>query len=195
MSQDKIKLVVGLGNPGDQYQNTRHNLGFRVLDALAENDGAVFKNSPKFHGQTAWLLSGRADKTLLLKPELFYNQSGRSVREAGAFYNIGPQEILVIHDELFLPLGAIRLRLGGRDSGNNGIKSIIGQIGANFWRLRLGIDGQQRVVKDDTSFVLGRFDAAERAILPKIIAAAMALAQELAGGQSPGHHTVKIDTE
>ena len=129
-----IKLVVGLGNPGREYERTRHNAGFWWLDALARELGAVFNKESKFHGEVA-----KAGGVWLLKPTTFMNRSGQSVGALAKFYQITPEEILVAHDEMDLPPGGIKMKVGGA-AGSNGIKDIVSHLGTrDFWRLRLGI--------------------------------------------------------
>lgn len=134
-----IRLIVGLGNPGREYETTRHNVGFRWADELARQQNLSFKSEAKFHGLMArGQLHG--NEVLLLKPQTFMNVSGRSVGALVQFYKIAPAEMLVVHDELDLPPGVARLKLGGGHGGHNGLKDIIAHLGTrDFWRLRLGI--------------------------------------------------------
>ncbi len=168
-------LLVGLGNPGPSYRDTRHNLGFRVLDALANSLGGVSWRS-KFQGEIA-SASYAGEELLLLRPGTFMNLSGASVQPAAAFYKITPSSILVCHDELDLPFGTIRLKSGGGHAGHNGLKSLIERLGeASFARLRLGIgrpshEGPSAV----TDHVLGSWPPHEAAELPAIERAATAV--------------------
>lgn len=134
-----VRLIVGLGNPGHQYESTRHNAGFWWIDELAREQKLTFSNETKFHGMAArGKLYGH--EVLLLKPSTFMNGSGRSVGAIALFYKIEPQEILVAHDELDLPPGTARLKFGGGHGGHNGLKDIIAHLGTKaFWRLRFGI--------------------------------------------------------
>jgi PTH1 family peptidyl-tRNA hydrolase len=153
------KLVVGLGNPGSRYEGTRHNIGFEVVDRLARGpSGAGF--SRKFDGLLAEIeIDFR--RVLLLKPETFMNLSGRCVRQAAQFYKIEPADVLVVCDDLSLPLGKLRLRPGGSDAGQTGLRDIIAQLGTpDVPRLRMGIG--ERGPIDASDFVLSRFKAAER---------------------------------
>ncbi len=134
-----IRLIVGLGNPGREYETTRHNVGFWWLDELARRENINFKSEAKFHGLAA---RGQlnACEVALLKPLTFMNLSGRAVGAIAQFYKILPAEILVVHDELDLQPGIARLKMGGSHGGHNGLKDIIAQLGTkDFWRLRLGI--------------------------------------------------------
>lgn len=131
-----IRLVVGLGNPGREHEATRHNAGFWYADALAARLVAPFSGEAKFHGRVA-----RAVGDLrLLKPGTYMNLSGRSVAALAQFFSIAPAEILVVHDELDLKPGEVKLKSGGGHAGHNGLRDIIARLGAaDFWRLRLGI--------------------------------------------------------
>jgi PTH1 family peptidyl-tRNA hydrolase len=134
-----IRLIVGLGNPGREYETTRHNVGFWWLDELARRENFSFRSEAKFHGLAA---RGQlnSSEVALLKPQTFMNLSGRAVGAMAQFYKILPAEILVVHDELDLQPGIARLKMGGSHGGHNGLKDIIAQLGTkDFWRLRLGI--------------------------------------------------------
>jgi PTH1 family peptidyl-tRNA hydrolase len=135
----QIRLIVGLGNPGREYETTRHNVGFWWLDELAGRENFNFRTEAKFHGLAArGQLHGH--EVALLKPQTFMNLSGRAVGALAQFYKILPSEILVVHDELDLQPGIARLKMGGGHGGHNGLKDIIAQLGTkDFWRLRLGI--------------------------------------------------------
>ena len=134
-----IRLIVGLGNPGREYESTRHNVGFWWVDELARSESFSFKTEAKFHGlMTRGHL--HAHEVFLLKPQTFMNLSGRAVAAMAQFYKIAASEILVVHDELDLQPGIARLKMGGGHGGHNGLKDIIAQLGTkDFWRLRLGI--------------------------------------------------------
>lgn len=135
----EIKLIVGLGNPGREYEATRHNAGFWWVDELARTQGANFKTDNKFHGLVA-RATVHGHETHLLKPQTFMNVSGRAVVALALFYKILPDQILVVHDELDLPPGSAKLKLGGGHGGHNGLKDIIAHLGTKeFWRLRIGI--------------------------------------------------------
>ncbi|PLS80807.1 aminoacyl-tRNA hydrolase [Candidatus Saccharibacteria bacterium] len=157
-----MKLIVGLGNIGSQYDGTRHNIGFAMCDTIITDQGYQFRDSPKHHCQLAEVVVGET-KVLFVKPTTFYNESGRAVRSLLDFYKLEPRDVLVIHDELALPFGTLRSRIGGSHAGNNGIKSVIAHIGADFARIRIGILNEQRERMDDADFVLSRFNSLERA--------------------------------
>jgi len=135
----EIKLIVGLGNPGREYEGTRHNAGFWWVDEFAHAHQMTFKSENKFHGLSARsVLQGR--EIFLLKPQTFMNVSGRAVGALVQFYKIEAAQILVVHDELDLPPGSAKLKLGGGHGGHNGLKDIIAHLGTrDFWRLRIGI--------------------------------------------------------
>lgn len=168
------KLVVGLGNPGSKYEGTRHNVGFEVVDRLARGGSGV-SFSRKFDGQLA---EAEIDfhRVLLLKPETFMNLSGRSVRQAVQFYKLDLADVLVICDDLSLPLGKLRLRAGGSDGGQKGLRDIALQLGTEeFPRLRIGIG--ERGPIDASDFVLTRFKSSERPTIDDaLIAATQAVA-------------------
>jgi PTH1 family peptidyl-tRNA hydrolase len=133
-----MRLVVGLGNPGREYEATRHNAGFWLVDRLAAAHGTALRNEPRFHGSVTRLQSGGRE-CWLLEPSTYMNASGRAVAALARFYKIEPAEMLVVHDELDLPPGGVKLKKGGGAAGHNGLKDIIAHLGADFWRLRLGI--------------------------------------------------------
>ena len=135
----EIKLIVGLGNPGREYEATRHNAGFWWVDEFAQKNQFAFKSESKFHGLAARsMLHGH--EMYLLKPQTFMNVSGRAVGALVQFYKIEAAQILVVHDELDLPPGSAKLKLGGGHGGHNGLKDIIAHLGTrDFWRLRIGI--------------------------------------------------------
>ncbi len=161
------RLIIGLGNPGIEYHDTRHNIGFMVLDELARRFKVSFTEEKRWHGLVAKLPSG-----WLLKPLTYMNDSGRSVRALSQFYKITPEETLTIYDDVDLTLGRMRLRLTGSAAGHNGIKSLISSLGTQtFPRLKLGIStdsgrpGGDRLV----GHVLGKFREEERPTVQIVI--------------------------
>lgn len=169
-----LKLIVGLGNPGSKYDQTRHNVGFEVIDRLAAGTaGTTFQ--PKFDGLIA---DCRIDfhRVMLLKPMTFMNLSGRSVRQVMLFYKISLADLLVVCDDLSLPLGKLRLRRGGSDGGQKGLRDISTQLGTDeFPRMRIGIG--ERGPIDAADFVLTRFRPTERpTINDSLISATQAVA-------------------
>ncbi len=144
-----MKLLVGLGNPGSKYETTRHNVGFWWCDQLASKFGITFEYQSKFFGDVARAKFNGSD-IRLLKPQTFMNESGRAVKAISSFYDIEDTEILVVHDELDLAPGIVRLKQGGGHGGHNGIRDIGRHMGLDFWRLRVGIGhpGDKRKVSD-----------------------------------------------
>ncbi|WP_431233493.1 aminoacyl-tRNA hydrolase [Mycolicibacterium psychrotolerans] len=160
-------LVVGLGNPGPQYAKTRHNLGFMVADVLAGRIGAQFKVHKR---SGAEIVTGRLAHrpVVLAKPRTYMNESGRQVGPLAKFYSVMPADIIVIHDELDIDFGRIRLKLGGGEGGHNGLRSVANALGTkNFQRVRIGV-GRPPGRKDPAAYVLEPFTAAERTEVPAI---------------------------
>jgi len=179
---DTIRLIVGLGNPGREYETTRHNVGFRWVGELARLQNLSFKNETKFHGLAArGQLHGR--EMLLLKPQTFMNASGRAVGALAQFYKIAPAEILVVHDDLDLPPGVARLKLGGGHGGHNGLKDIIAHLGTrDFWRLRLGI-GHPGERAEVVNFVLNDPRQEERALIEQAVQRALEVSDLIIAGK------------
>lgn len=139
MTDNGIRLLVGLGNPGPEYADHRHNAGFWFVDRLAERAGASFRAESKFHGLTC-RVENSAGTLLLLKPTTFMNHSGRAVVAMARYFDIPPAQLLVCYDELDLPVGTARLKQGGGHGGHNGVRDSISALGSpDFWRLRIGI--------------------------------------------------------
>ena len=180
-----MKLIFALGNPGPDYAHARHNVGWRVLDALANGEGAGFAAKPKFFAEIAEY-SPSGEKVLLAKPTTFYNETGRSLAAIRQFYKLADADILVVHDELALPLGTLRARVGGSDGGNNGIKSINAHGGEATARLRIGVANDLRGRMDDADFVLSNFAKHEaEALHATIIPKSLELLQQFITGE---HH-------
>ncbi|WP_421844476.1 aminoacyl-tRNA hydrolase [Mycobacterium sp.] len=160
-------LVVGLGNPGTSYAKTRHNLGFMVADLLAARLGSRFKVHKRSGAEVATgRLAGHA--VLVAKPRCYMNESGRQVGPLAKFHSISPADIIVIHDELDLDFGRIRLKLAGGEGGHNGLRSVAAALGTkDFQRVRIGI-GRPPGRKDPAAFVLENFTTAERTTVPAI---------------------------
>lgn len=158
-----IQLIVGLGNPGEEYALTRHNAGFWLLDVLAARHGGRFRMERKFNAEVA-MLSIAGNDVRLLKPATFMNRSGQPIQAAAAYLKIPPECILVAHDDLDLPPGVARLKHGGGAGGHNGLKDAIAHLGPAFWRLRLGIGhpGNRAEVID---YVLNRASREEEALI------------------------------
>lgn len=183
-------MVVGLGNPGPNYAKTRHNLGFVVADLLAERIGGRFKAHKK---SGAEIVTGRLGNrsVVLAKPRTYMNESGRQVAPLAKFYSVPPADIVVIHDELDIEFGRIRLKLGGGVAGHNGLRSVASALGTgDFQRVRVGI-GRPPGRKDPAAFVLETFTAAERpevGVICEQAADATELLLEL--GLEPAQNTV-----
>ena len=148
-----IKLIVGLGNPGRQYEKTRHNVGFLFLDRLVSGSVCDWARESRFDGLLAEIgIAGR--KVMLLKPSTFMNRSGQSVGKVARYYKLAPEEILVVHDELDFDVGVVRLKKDGGHAGHNGLRDIVAHLGSKgFYRLRIGI-GRPSVGKVVVDFVL-----------------------------------------
>jgi peptidyl-tRNA hydrolase, PTH1 family len=155
-----LKLIVGLGNPGTEYADTRHNAGWWFVDALAEQHGGRWRRQARAHLQLARVSIG-AVELWLAKPSDYMNRSGAPVAALASFYHIEPADILVAHDDIDLPPGVCRLKEGGGHGGHNGVRDVIAHIGAGFWRLRFGVGhpGGKELVIDA---VLDRPSAAEQ---------------------------------
>lgn len=160
-------LVVGLGNPGPNYAKTRHNLGFMVADVLAGRIGSGFKVHKKSGAEVATgRLGGRS--VVLAKPRVYMNESGRQVGPLAKFYSVAAADVVVIHDEIDIEFGRIRLKLGGGVAGHNGLRSVASALGSNdFARIRIGV-GRPPGRKEPAAYVLEPFTAAERAEVPTI---------------------------
>jgi PTH1 family peptidyl-tRNA hydrolase len=168
-----FSLIVGLGNPGRQNESTRHNVGFMLLDRLAECSGGVFQSVPKWQCHLAKLPESG---TLLLKPQTFMNLSGRSIRQVLAFHKWPPERMLVIYDDVSLPLGTLRFREKGSAGGHNGIKSMLEHLGSdNFPRLKIGIGAS--TPGNMVGHVLGKFSPDERPVLENTLATALEAVQ------------------
>lgn len=174
-------MIAGLGNPGARYQATRHNAGFWFADALAQGQGGRFKASSRFHGEICELaLAGQVCS--ILKPDTFMNRSGQAVAGLAGFYKIPVEQILVVHDELDLPPGTVRLKQGGGNGGHNGLHSIMESIGSSdFVRLRIGIGhpGHRDLVTD---YVLTKPSQEDRQAIEEAIDAAVAVVTDLLSG-------------
>ena len=166
-----IRLIAGLGNPGPQYEATRHNVGFWFVEAVASAYQGHFRPELKFHGLACRVVLGGADLRLL-KPTTYMNRSGQSLGAMVRYLGINPEEILVVHDELDLPPGGVRVKQGGGAGGHNGIKDIQAQLSTpDFWRLRLGVGHPRNLnlAQDVADFVLHRPRADERAEIDRAI--------------------------
>jgi len=166
MAGDPLKLIVGLGNPDAEYLRTRHNAGFWFVEELARKYGATFRRESKHQGELA-RTSIAVEEIWLLKPMTYMNRSGGPTRSVATFYKIPVEEIFVAHDELDFEPGVVKLKQGGGAAGNNGIKDIIATMGANFWRLRIGVG---KPPATGIEHVLSRPSAAEEKAIRDCIA-------------------------
>lgn len=168
-----MKLIVGLGNPGEKYVSTRHNLGFSTVEKFLKNQTplkeTLWQDEKRFKSDTAkiiWQKGVEKDiEVILVKPKTYMNLSGLAVASLAGFYKIDPEDIIIVHDELDLPLGSMKIRIGGAAAGNHGVESIIEKLGTDkFWRMRLGIGVAhdkggvaKHKVKNAEDFVIGSF--------------------------------------
>jgi len=169
----ELRLVVGLGNPGPRYQGTRHNVGFMALERLAAEAAASFRQQSRLHGLLAEVGHG-ASRLRLLMPQTFMNDSGRSIRAALDWFSLRPADVLVVVDDMDLPLGRLRLRASGSAGGHNGLRSAISHLGTqDFPRLRIGIgapaDNPVERRARTVGHVLGRFAASEQPLLEDVL--------------------------
>jgi PTH1 family peptidyl-tRNA hydrolase len=188
---DAPLLIVGLGNPGREYAGTRHNVGFEVLDRLASAAGLDFKAERKWKAEVCRTTTG----PFLLKPQTYMNLSGKAAALAAHFYKIDPSEILVVYDDISLPLGQLRFRMNGGPGGHNGIKSLIADLGSSeFPRLKIGIGGVAG--EKLTGHVLGRFREEERKSAEKALATAVDAVQfALSQGVSKAANKFNVRTK
>lgn len=158
-----MRLVVGLGNPGEKYENTRHNIGFRILDKIAEKQGIGFSFEKKFEAEIS-----ENDNMKLAKPQTFMNESGKAVQKIADFYKIDHNNIIVIHDDVDLEIGKIRISCGGSSAGHKGVQSIIDHLGSeDFWRVRVGVGRDEKIPTEE--WVLMNFSSDEKGSIDNII--------------------------
>jgi PTH1 family peptidyl-tRNA hydrolase len=167
-----LKAIVGLGNPGTEHARTRHNAGFWFADALVGKFGGSFHKEARFHGHLA-TLAVEDHRLLVLKPSTWMNDSGRAVQALMAFHKLAPHQVLVAHDELDLPAGAVRLKVGGGHGGHNGLRDTHEQVGPDYRRLRIGVGhpGEKHLVTNYLTH--GRPSAADQGLIDEAIAAAV----------------------
>lgn len=181
LRQQETWLVVGLGNIGPEYDNTRHNAGFTAVDMLAAAYEVNWQEKPSLK-----CLLGSAlihdKKVIFCKPTTFMNESGQAVQAIKHFYKIDAVRVIVLHDELALKLGDVRTRQGGSDAGNNGVKSVSQHISEDYWRVRIGIGPKKPDQIDSADFVLKTFTPAQKKKLPEVITTAVGLTQEIIQG-------------
>ena len=175
-----IRLIVGLGNPGPRYADTRHNAGFWFVDRLAGDLGGSFRAESRFEGEVARVGVGGMVCDLL-KPLTFMNKSGNAVQKLAGFHKIPPAQILVVHDELDLPVGIARLKMGGGHGGHNGLRDLHGHLGPDYARLRIGI-GHPGIREAVIGYVLERPSRAEEAAMREAISVAQESVPDLVAG-------------
>jgi PTH1 family peptidyl-tRNA hydrolase len=171
VAEHSLKLIVGLGNPGSDYARTRHNAGFWLVDALADKYRGSWRRQPRDHAEVArTVIEGR--ELWLLKPTTYMNLSGAPVQAVAHFHRFEPRDILVVHDDIDLPPGVVRLKEGGGHGGHNGLRDVMGHIGAGFMRLRIGVGhpGHRDLVIDA---VLDRPTAEEAGLIEEAMARAL----------------------
>jgi peptidyl-tRNA hydrolase, PTH1 family len=189
LGQNKTALIVGLGNVGKEYEGTRHNIGFAAVDRfVADQDFPAWieKKDLKCHFTSTQLGDS---KVIAIKPTTFMNLSGEAVQAVVHFYKINPEYIAVVHDELDIPFGQIRTRVGGSSAGHNGIKSVTQHMGENYGRVRIGVGPKTHEKMDSADFVLGHFDSEQQTQMKNLTREASAILSEFVyGGQMP-HET------
>ena len=175
-----MKLIAGLGNPGAEYQRTRHNAGFWFVDELARSSGASWRRESKLQCELARVRVTDVD-VWLMKPQTFMNRSGAAVLAMSTFYRIPPAELLVVHDDIDLPPGAVRLKQGGGHGGHNGVRDVIANLGPDFWRMRLGVGhpGEKDQVLDA---VLSRASSDEQKLIDEAMARGLAVMPQFMAG-------------
>ncbi len=181
MSNHKgIRLIVGLGNPGEKHEQTRHNAGFWFVDALARRENSIFKHEVKFKGEVTHF-SCHGQKIWLLKPQTYMNDSGESLRPFCDFYKIPTEQILVAHDEIDLPNGEVKIKWSGGHGGHNGLRSIFAHLNKDFWRLRIGV-GHPGHKDQVVNYVLKRVNQQDRAEIDNAIIDVMNCVEEFVEG-------------
>jgi len=192
LGANKTALIIGLGNPDIKYIGTRHNIGFEVLDGFAKaNDFPAWIDKKDFKAHLSMAQLGDT-RVILVKPQTYMNASGEAAQAIQHFYRIYNQKTLAIYDELAIPFGSLRTRVGGSDAGHNGVKSLIVHLGDDFGRLRIGVGNELSEKTEAASFVLGKFSKEEQAKLPEVIKEAGVLITEYIFGGSLPHETRTI---
>ena len=179
MAGQPLKLVVGLGNPGPEYARTRHNAGYWYVDELARGAGGVWRAETRHQCELARVTVAGCG-LWLIKPTTYMNRSGAAVHSIAAFYRIAPGEILVVHDEIDLPPGVVRLKEGGGHGGHNGVRDVMAQLGPDFWRLRIGV-GHPGAKEQVVDAVLDRATAEEQQLIDAALTRALAALPEFLG--------------
>ncbi len=178
VGSNKTALIIGLGNPGAEHKGTRHNIGFEVLDHFAKQNGFPAWMTKKDLKCDMTIGNLGEARVILCKPTTFMNNSGEAAQAGQHFYRVYNPQTLAVYDELAIPFGQIRSRLGGSDAGHNGVKSLIQYLGEDFGRLRIGIGSELSAKAGAADFVLGKFSKEEQSKIPKILGEASALLTE-----------------
>ena len=160
-----MKLIVGLGNPGKQYERTRHNIGFTVLEKIAEIEGLIFKTETTFNAEIAEV--NLDERAKIVKPQTYMNDSGLAVVKIKNYWKIEPEDVWILHDDVDLELGKIRIVFGGSSAGHRGVQSIIDNIGEEFWRIRIGVGKDNKIPTQKR--VLQNFSAKEDKKISQIV--------------------------
>lgn len=191
MGAEKTILIMGLGNPGQKYENTRHNVGIRCIEAFAqEHNFNSFQKKDKLHCQLATQHLGDT-QVILARATTFMNDSGRAVQALLNFYKLSPENCIIVSDDIEVPFGSIRTRQGGSDGGHNGLKSIIKHTGADFGRVRVGVGPKQPAAIDSADFVLGSFSTDETKQLPAIANECSVILTEIVFGSGQLTHETR----
>ncbi len=189
---DRTFLIIGLGNPGKQYDSTRHNIGFASLDDFASRNDFPEWSLKKDLKSSITIKQMGQSRVVLAKPTTFMNASGEAAQAVQRFYKVDNTSTMVVYDDLAIKFGQIRARVGGSDAGHNGIKSLITHIGESFGRLRVGIANGFSANADTSDFVLGKFTKEEKVVLPAVIKeSGVMLTEYLYSGQLP-HETREV---
>ncbi len=178
ISHQEVWLIVGLGNIGDEYEGTRHNLGFASVDGITDKLALTWSTKPSLKCSAATAIS-EGKRLVFCKPTTYMNDSGQSIQLVKKFYKVALNHVIVLHDELDLPLGEIRSKLGGGSAGHNGISSTAQHIGEDFWRIRMGIGPKHPEQIDSADFVLGKFTSDESVKLSDVIEQSISKTREL----------------
>jgi len=173
----KMYLLIGLGNFGKEYAKTRHNFGFLALDQIVANHG--FGSLGKKFSSEVFVGEIFNKKVIALKPQTYMNNSGIAALEATKFYKISPQNVIVLHDEIDIPLGKIKTKIGGGSAGHNGLKSIDSVIGKEYWRIRLGVDRPKNKEFEVADYVLSKFASEELSVVAEVIQSACSAVEDL----------------
>lgn len=185
----KTLLIIGLGNPGKEYEDTRHNIGFMVVDNFAKQSDFPAWTAKKDLKCLITHANMGDNRIILCKPTTFMNLSGEATQAVQRFYRVYNQNTLAVYDELAIPFGQLRTRLGGSDAGHNGVKSLIQHVGEDFGRLRIGIGSETAKKNDAAGFVLTKFSKEEQGYLPQILRESNALITEFIFSDSQPHET------